>query len=104
MSKWVVPLLSELSKVKPHANLFLGLATIENGNFQIKEDPQGFLRSLGRMSKKSSHHVFYDCVECARKGELLGDWRFFVVEEVYMGTRQIRLMATYVAYRARSTI
>lgn len=94
-------MLEELGKHKPNGALFLGLAEINNGQLKVVEDPIGFIRSLARTTRKSNHLVFEECVHCATEGALIGNWRFFVVEEMYMGIRQQRLMANYVVYRSR---
>lgn len=101
LSKWVGPILEELGKYRSNGTLFLGLAEINNGKLKVVEDPIGFIRFLARTTRKSNHMVFEECVHCAAEGALIGNWRFFVVEEMYMGIRRRRLMASYVVYRSR---
>lgn len=99
LRKFIVPLLSKISGARAGKTVFLALVLINDKGVVISEDPGGFIRSLARRTKKSPEQVFEICVQCAREGVMVGPWRFFIVDEVLMGTRQQRLMASHVVYR-----
>ena len=102
LRRFIVPLLSKISGTRTGKTVFLALALINEKGVVISEDPGGFIQSLARRTKKSPEQVFEICVQCAREGVMVGPWRFFIVDEVLMGTRQQRLMASHVIYRSRS--
>lgn len=102
LSKSVVPILSKINGSRVGKTLFLALVVIDENQVVISEDPSGFLRSLARKIRKTPEQAFDACIQCARTAELVGPWRFFIVDEVLMGVRQQRLMATHVLYRSRA--
>jgi 6-phosphogluconolactonase/glucosamine-6-phosphate isomerase/deaminase len=57
------------------------------------EDPLGFIAGLASYLGRTPQQVYADCVACAQANIQLGAWRLFLVDEVFLGKRQQRLMA-----------